>query len=218
MKKILIITLVFILALSLLAACGGSGNENGSSTTPPTSENSGSKTNLKGSPEDIAIDIVKKADDKIENEMDKFPAGMGGMAEAVTKEDVKSFIGITVEQFNSHVKKAVLVRSLIGTFPDEIFLIECNDEAAAAQMIKWIPDAYDTGKHICVAPGQSFVIRSGQYVLLAATTNVRAEAVLEAFKDMAGNTSDVNVFFEGEGDPSGDIENPGIGGGPAQLD
>ena len=194
MKKLFAFAISILLLISL-AGCGGSGS--GTSNSGTDTNKTDSTSNISGSLEEVTGKIIEKANETLTG-YDKFPTPYNN---PVTETNVEGELGLTVEQFKTSVKSALSAKDPVMNMANEIILIECNDAAAAADVKKWIivEGGYDPYKWICAWPEQSLVITSGQYVFLVSSSVVRAEALLQAFKDMAGSTGDLTIFFESDG-------------------
>ena len=157
--------------------------------TTPASESA-----LEGTASEILAAIISEADTLLSDE-NKMPFSF---TTTVTEETAQSSLGISPEQFKSNVSEAALSVAGVGTFAHQVALVKCNDEKAAAEVKQWIAAGFDATKWICVFPEQCFVVDSGSYLLMAATTNARAEKLLEAFSTAAKATGEVNAFFGGK--------------------
>jgi|GEM_PF-1291309 len=146
---------------------------------------------LEGDTSEILAQIIADADEKLAAN-DKMPMAFANPA---TAETAQGSLGLTAAQFNDNVEEAYVSVAMIGTFAHQVALIKCNDENAAKAVKAAVAAGFDSTKWICVFPEQSFVVESGEYVLMAATTNARATELIDAFAAMAGAIGDVDVFF-----------------------
>jgi len=159
------------------------------SPTPKPTEPAG---NLSGSTSSILESILSKAASTLSGD-DELPRSF---TDPVSASNAKDTLGLTASQFTDNVADAYVSTAAIGSFAHQVALIKCND-AAAAQVVKSaVASGFDSGKWICVFPEQSFVVDSGSYVLLVATTNVRADKLRAAFSSIAGTTGNVNTFYK----------------------
>ena len=149
---------------------------------------------LQGTVSEILASVISKADSMLDGE-NKMPFSF---ASPVTEENVQGMLGLSSSQMSSYVSEAYVSVAAIGTFAHQVALIKCNDKAVAVTVKSAVASGFDSTKWICVFPEQSFVIDAGSYVLLVATTNLRAEKLREAFITMAGKTGSVNIFFKGK--------------------
>jgi hypothetical protein len=114
----------------------------------------------------------------------------------ITAENSQGMLGLTPEQFGQYVTEAYASNAAIMSFAHEVALVKCQDAEAAAEVKQLIADGFDSKKWVCVTPDQSYVIDSGSYVLLVATTNEGGEALKQSFETVAqGNVGEIKVFY-----------------------
>ena len=153
-----------------------------------------SPNTLEGTVSDILASLISETDTRLDD-ANKMPFAF---ANDVSVETAQGILGLSPEQFNEHVAEATVSVAAIGTFAHQVALIKCTDSAAAAEVKALVAAGFDATRWICVFPEQCFVIEAGDYVLMAATTNARANALLEAFVSMADTTGEVDIFFNGK--------------------
>jgi hypothetical protein len=116
--------------------------------------------------------------------------------DSVTEDTCQGKLGLTPEQFGQYVSEAYVSVAAISAFAHEVALIRCADAGAAAEVRKLVALGFDSGQWVCVSPDQSYVMGSGEYVLLVATSDPGADAIKAAFAALAGGDSgDADVFF-----------------------
>jgi hypothetical protein len=173
----------FCLCLLLLAASAGC-----AAKAPAVSDT------LSGSPAEIMESLRSGADALLSNE-DKLPMSFDSPVDGETCQDR---LGLTPEQLEQYVEDGVVLTAAIITHAHELALVKCKDAASAVEVKKLIADGFDSGKWICVFPEESFVMDSGSYVLLAATTAAAADALRQSFASLAGElVGEAKVFYTG---------------------
>jgi hypothetical protein len=116
----------------------------------------------------------------------------------VTSENSQNALGISPSDFDKYVSEASVSTALIMTSAHEVALVKVKNAGDVATVKNLIASGFDSGKWICVAPGESLVVESGTYILLVASTTANADAIVAAFKTKAGdNVGEVNIFFTG---------------------
>jgi len=164
-------------AVLLLAGCGTSGGAN--------------STKLTGTSADIMTALLAEVAANL-------PANSAPITEQVPlAAEQATAVGLTATQFTDQVTDGTISRAMILTFAHEVVLIHAKDAAAATQLATAMPKAYDPAKWVCVFPEQAFVVQSGPYVLLVASTKQYADAASAAFTKLAGTTGAVNTFYTG---------------------
>ena len=167
-------------------------------------------TNLSGTVTEILASIEEKAKEILGEEA-HYPMSF---TDPVTAEEAQGMLGMTEGEFNQYIEEAVSSVALIATHAHQVSLVKTTPGNAAV-VKDLIAAGYNSQKWICVFPDKSIVITSGDYVLLAVGREENADAVIEAFKALAGTTSEANKFFEGVGmePPEGGEGGFGMGGG-----
>jgi hypothetical protein len=136
--------------------------------------------------------VLDAADARL-GEDDKLP---GSFVTTVDGTTASAMLGVAAEQFGSYATDASVATAAIGTFPHAVAIIKCKDAAAAGEVKKLVAGGFDPEKWICVFPEQCFVVESGEYILLAATKNVSADALIAGFTELSGGSvGSVNVFY-----------------------
>ena len=176
MKKLLI-CLGLVLAVGLLfAAC---------TNTEQPSDDQGN-TGLSGEPADILNSLIENCDVEMVPTMDV----------EVSADNAQHYLGLTSEQFTQYVQSAAVKEAAINAQAHLVAVLQCTDEAAAAEVKGMIAENFDPMRWICVTPEQCFVVDAGSYVLLAATYEDVAAALQTAFANAAGSSmGTVEVFY-----------------------
>jgi hypothetical protein len=191
MKKKLALSMSLVLTVLLLAGCA--------KPAPVPSDT------LTGALTDVLAAVLTGAQTLLD-EADQITMSF---EDEVTAENSAGMLGLTAEDFGKYVSEAYASNAAFITFAHEIALVRCVDAGAAAKVKKLVADGFDPNKWICVWPQRSVVIDSGSYVLLVASRNVSADAILQSFKTLAeGNVGEADVFFtapEGGGASDGGI-------------
>lgn len=123
---------------------------------------------------------------------------IGEMEEGlITAENCQMYTGLTPEQLSQYVKEAAYSRPFISSSAHNVVLIECADEAAAAEVKALVAAGFDPGQWVCVYPDYCFVQESGSTVILVASTEDVVNKMKTAFSSyMGGNVGKVNEFFD----------------------
>jgi hypothetical protein len=167
----------------LLGACSG-GGQNGAAEQRDT---------LAGSLPEILAAVLDGANAAL-GDTDQLGASF---EDEVTADSCQGMLGLTPEEFEQYVEGAYASNAAIITFAHEVALIKCKDFDAAAEVKRLAAAGFDSGKWICVSPDQGYVIDSGSYVLLVATSTKGADAIRQSFEEAAGgNVGEADVFFE----------------------
>ncbi|MDR2590042.1 MAG: DUF4358 domain-containing protein [Oscillospiraceae bacterium] len=205
MKKIICVVLCTLMVASLVA-CAGTGNGGGGGA---------SQTNLTGTTDGILTKIV----DGVAEAGVETPFVMPPLQ--VMADSSEFDIGLSTDDFNRLVDDAYSSIAAISTFAHQISVIKANSAADATEIMSIISSngGFDPNKWICVWPQNASVIRSGEYVLLAASRNDIVEAAIDTFTTQAGagNVSSVNRFWEHEGGEWEGGDDGGIGILPAPI-
>ncbi|MDR2599676.1 MAG: hypothetical protein LBC73_05315 [Oscillospiraceae bacterium] len=202
MKKI-ICTVLCILMIATLVACAGTGG------------GGASQTDLTGTTDGILLEIV----DGIALAGVETPFVMPPLM--VHPESSEFDIGLSTDDFNRLVFDAYTSLAAISTFAHQISVIKANSAADATEIMNIISSngGFDANKWVCVWPQNASVIRSGEYVLLAASRNDIVDAAINTFTTLAGagNVSSVNRFWQHEGGEWDGGDDGGIGILPAPI-
>lgn len=163
-----------------------SGSGNGSSAQTPE-------------PQAPAETISGSAQDVLSTLLESSGADFGMTFEdPVTADSAQGNLGLSASDFNSYVEEAYVSTGAVTTNAHLVAIIKCKDAAAATQVKSLVESGFDSGRWICVAPEQSFVVEAGSYVLLAATGNDGAAKLKSAFSTMGGSAAGtVNQFYSG---------------------
>ena len=180
MKKMAAVCLILALVTAIfLAGCGGN--------------NAGERDTLSGSTEELLTAIVVGAN-KLLPEDDQLAESF---TDVITAENSEWVLGVSSDDFARYVTDAYSSTASIITFAHQVALMKCKDFSSAAQMKRLVASGFDSDKWICVWPERSFVVESGSYVLLVASTNTGGDKILESFKTLANNNvGEVNIFYK----------------------
>ena len=155
----------------------------------------GAATSLEGTPEEILNQVLEAVE---------LPMPMSFVNTDVNPEMSQNALGLSPGDFERLVEDVAISTAAIMTHAHEVAIIKAKDAAAAKEAKDIIAGdgGYDAGKWICVFPGEAGVVESGPYVLLVASEAEVADAIIDAFKEAAVTTGEVNIFFTGgfEGD------------------
>jgi hypothetical protein len=147
---------------------------------------------LSGSPAELMASVLSGADALLDDES-KLPMSFDSAADS---ENCQGRLGLTPEQLAQYVEDGVVSTAAIGSQAHEVALVKCKDAASAAEVKKLIAEGFDSGIWVCVFPERSFVVDSGSYVLLAATSAAAADALQQSFAALAGElVGEVKVFY-----------------------
>ena len=223
--------LLSVAMLIMLTACGGSdvgngngengGNENGGNNgdvvNPPPDggdNNPGtgtSDTNLSGTAEEVLQQLL----DAIAAAGVETPMALPPLAPL--PDMVQYDIGLSEADYNRLVETAASSVAAIGTFAHQIIIIQAKSPAMASEVKTLVSGdgGYDAQKLICVFPDIVITVESGNYVLIAASSNEIVGAALDAFKAAAGTVGTVVTFWDFA---SADIDpDAGFGGGGLEI-
>jgi hypothetical protein len=152
----------------------------------------GAADTLSGDLSDILTSVLNGANELLDEQTQLGKS----FEDVVTAENCQGMLGLSAEEFEQSVAEAYVSTAAVITSAHEVALIKCKDFESASLVKKQVAAGFDSNKWICVTPDQSFVIDSGSYVLLAATTNAHAEAIKQSFETVAGsNVGDADVFY-----------------------
>jgi len=207
MRKIF--TLILGVAILLMiAACGGpdagnAGNPDnnipgpGSSDGGNTNGNSdGNDTNPGSNLDGTSEEILQQILDAISAAGVETPMALPPLAPA--PDLVQYDIGLSEADFNRLAVSAASSVAAIGTFAHQIIIIEAKSPAMASEIKTLVSgdNGYDAKKWICVFPDLVIAVESGNYVLVAASTNEIVGAAKNAFEGVAGNIGTVITFWD----------------------
>ena len=193
---------------------GNSGNAGGAGdtdNTPPTAGED-AQSNLAGTAVEVLDQLVTTLD-----EMGvEMPPRLPGPPAEVDPDMSQNTVGLSETDFGRLVVSAAHSQAAIGTFAHQIIIIQATDERAATEVKRIVTSdgGYNAEKWICVFPERAVAIESGSYVLIAAVKANIVDAVVDAFREMAGVTGEAVTFWEFIG---GDIDAGGGGMAPAPM-
>lgn len=211
MKKKLLICLSLILALSVALAGCKKDNQTPDATPTPSEQVSPSPDATPsatpeatpdttpdggGAPDSdsaagILAEIMLAAGNKLTGDS-KLPMSF----EAEITKDNCTGVGLTSEQLEQYVAEAYSSSGALTTSAHELVIFKCKDAESAAEVKKLVAEGFDPGKWICVRPDKCAAVDSGEYVLLAVSSSAVADAVLEAFDGITGESmGEVNEFY-----------------------
>ena len=201
-----LVSLFLVASLGLLVACGtdpGSGANNGNGANSNEGGSNVTTNTLTGTPAELIPQLYEKANAHL---------GAGEefammLEDPITKDNCEYILGLTPAQFEQYVEDATSSAAAISTIAHLVAIVQCKNADDAKTVMGLIATGHDPARLICVFPQQCFVLTSGDYVLLVASSNINAEALKAGFSDLAeGNVGSANVFFtyaEEEGVPGG---------------
>ena len=175
MKRTLsLLSLVLTLAI-LLAACGAPANN-----TPAAEVFTGSSAEaLEELLATMKLDIMSFSD-------------------PVTAENVTGLLGLTTADFDKYVIDATSSVAAISTHAHQVSAVQCNNPEDAKAVKELISKDFDSGRWICVAPDESFVVEVGSYVFLVASIGENVQIAKDAVNTLAGDAvGEFHVFFSG---------------------
>lgn len=105
-------------------------------------------------------------------------------------------VGLTAEEFEEYVEEGQVSTAAINVSAHEVVMLKCKDADAAVAVRALVASGYDSGKWICVRPDKSVAAQADVYVLLVASTEKTADALIDTFKTAAGDKlGEVDEFF-----------------------
>ena len=201
MKKLFALLLALtLLCATALVSCNNSNSGNGDTTTNDTT----SADNVSTEPdttEPEVTDTLTGTPEEIYNQMYEKSKLELGMLDGcvISAEDALYTLGLSEEDFNTHVTEAYLSQPMMTSRAHMVSVIKAKDAESAKALKDLIAASFDPQRWVCVTPNQCVVVESGAYVLFIASSNENTEAFLDAFKEMAGsNIGEVNTFFTDE--------------------
>ncbi|MCL2671023.1 MAG: hypothetical protein FWF10_03190 [Clostridiales bacterium] len=183
MKRILTIVLAALLALALFSFTGCAGEKETQSA-------------LTGEPDEIMAALMLKAAAYVTSEYG-LPATFN---DSVTAATAQGALGLSADDFEQYIESATANKGMIITTAHLVTLAKLKDPADAKTVMKLVAEGFDSGQWICVFPDESLVIASGPYLLLIASKTDWSNAVLTAFKELAGEYTKANTFYSGPGE------------------
>lgn len=170
------------------------------------SSNSKESSKLTGSASEILDSVLEEAKKTVSLPAPLPPLEGEDSNLKITSDNCEHIIGLSSSDFDNYVSEAVVSQAAILTFAHEVILVKAKDTKSAVEVKKLAAEGYNPGKNICVFPDKCCVIDSGCYVLLVASSNESVDAVIAAFKTIAGNiTGEADIFYEGTGDIGGEF-------------
>lgn len=193
MKKILLISLVTVLAVSLVG-CNGNNDDvevNNPNINPGISGeinnevDSGDEEWVEEEYEPLPLEneittLVEKAE-----VMMRMPMPM-----PITAETAVTFVGLSEADYTDNVKAGIAFESMISPANSSVCLLELNDTADVAKVKQSIIDNCDPNKWICMSAEKCMVVDSGKYVVLVMSTPEECDAVQKVFADEFGATGE----------------------------
>jgi len=183
MKKILSIFMAALLAITLFSMIG-------------CAKDAATQSALTGEPDEIMVALMEKAAGYV---TDKYglPATFN---DPVTAATAQGLFGLSAEEFDTYIESAISNKGMLLTTAHIVTLAKLKDAADYKTVMNLVAEGFDSGQWICVFPDESLVIASGPYVLLIASKTDWSNAVLTAFKEMAGEYTKANTFYAGPED------------------
>lgn len=220
MKKILLISLVTVLAVSLVG-CNGNNNDvevNNPDVNPGISgeisneENNGNEIvddevatpdnndNQPVEPNEPEVEVPEVGEDenvpspleaKITSLVEKAEVMMRmPMAMPITAETAVTFIGLSEADFTANIKDAIAYESMISPANSSVCLLELNDTADVQKVKQLVIDNCDPNKWICMSAEKCMVVDSGRYIVLVMSTPEECDAVQKVFAAEFGATGE----------------------------
>lgn len=214
MKKILLISLVTVLAVSLVG-CNGNNNDVevnnpnvnlGISGEINNEENNDNEFVDNGNDMDEGeFDATPDNDEEwVEEEYEPLPleteiTSLIEKAEVmmrmpmpmpITAETAVTFVGLSEADFTANVKAGIAFESMISPANSSVCLLELNDTADVAKVKQSIIDNCDPNKWICMSAEKCMVVDSGKYVVLVMSTPEECDAVQKVFAAEFGATGE----------------------------
>lgn len=217
MKKVLLISLITVLAVALV---GCNNNEDISVNNPNTIVNSGDNNLENSNNENNNNETLgnNSGDNAIENNPADNETSGGDetfeeepivvselegkintliqnsgvmirmpMAMPIESEAAFTYIGLDQDTFNSNVKDAISYESMIMPANQSVCLIELNDQADVANIKQKVIDNCDPNKWICMSADKCLAIDSGKYIMLVMSTAEDCDALQKAFEAEFGS-------------------------------
>lgn len=201
MKKLLLLSLVTVLAVSLVG-CGENNNvEGGNQDNVIVSGDNNLENNEENNEEFVSGEeeienpeepiVVPELEAKINTLMEKSGVMIRmPMASPIEAFSAFTFIGLTEDEFNANVATATAFESMIMPANQSVCLVELKDTADVASVKQKMIDNCDPNKWICMSADKCMVVDSGKYVLLVMSTQEDCEALKTAFADEFGNVGE----------------------------
>jgi hypothetical protein len=176
--------------LAFLPGCAGGGTAGGAGGG--AGNNAQQADTLNGPIVTLLTDLQQKANDRLTGD-DRLPEVF---TDPVTAENCQGVMGLTPEQLSELVEEASVQTAMINVNAYSVLLAKCPNAASAASVADTIAQNYDSNRWICVLPDESFVVTSGSHVLLVSASSAQAQALKEAFTELAdGLVGEVRVFY-----------------------
>lgn len=187
MKKILSLTIVAALIMSLLVGCSNNKpgkDEDKPSTTKPSSTQGAS---LQGDLSKIIDEIYKKKSPDLS--LQTLPVDLSD------KDAVKAFTGLTDV---SKVKEASASEAMIGSQAYSLVLVRVKDSKDAEAVANDMKKGIDQRKWICVEADDLRVVAYQDVVMLMMVSTdladtVTADQIVDAFKSVCGGSLTVDL-------------------------
>jgi hypothetical protein len=187
-RKFACLFVVALLTLAMLAACGGTGSGQGASGGTA----SGTASKLTGDPDKLLTDLAAEVNTRLADGS-KLPQTFD---DPVTAENCEGVMGLSAEELSQYVDTAFVQVGAINTSAHSVVIAKCKNAEAAKAAADICAKNYNSNRWICVVPDTSFLMVSGEYLLVASCSSEVATAIQEGFSAMAGGAADqTNVFF-----------------------
>ena len=187
-------TLLIIIVISMfLFGCGGKdvSSDEGAVNTQEgeaTNESEPAEVLFTGTADELLQSIISESDAKLPKVY----------IDAITAENAPAALGLLADDFASFISEgaAATVESDAVAFQAAVVL--CRYDEDAVMIDELIREGFDPGKWVYVFPDRSLTAVSGPYILLAAGSEAETQALADAFKNSLGNSTIINIFYEGE--------------------
>ena len=189
MKKILALCLVVILSLALVGCNNNNNDVVNDGNNPPISDNQNQGEENSG--EDIEPDIPydpiedpNSATNVMTELMTKAEIQVRmAMQDAIPQEMSEAYIGLASGDFETYVTDSVVYESMISPANESYCIIKVNDLAKVEELKQKIFDNCNPNKWICMSAERVVVLDSGEYIMLAMTSQDKGDALIKAFKE-----------------------------------
>jgi hypothetical protein len=203
------------LALPLVAfgGCTDAANSSGSGSQDSNDTLSGSLTDLVGRLYGTSASRLAPGEEFVMH-----------LEAPVTAENCTDYLGLSPQDFESHVEEALVSYAGISAIAHQVALIKCKGDASASKVSALVATGFNTGRWICVRPGTCFVQTSGSYVLFVASSTSNADALVAGFSELAeGNVGMRTTFYTSDETSAGApgdgsiVVAPGVDEGASQA-
>lgn len=147
---------------------------NGNEVDKPNEDENNNET--ASSVSDIMTKIVTKAGAEV-----RMP-----MQDVIPSDVCDGFIGLSPEDFNKYVTESVVYESMISPANQSLCIIKVNDSSKINDLKKTILNNCNPTKWICTGAAKAVVVDSGDYILLAMSSEDLCTKLVNAFGEETG--------------------------------